>query len=61
MRLPALLLLALVFMPTLIHAQGELPAGDVIVTVRSEAGHPLAEAEVRIESQQAVTDARGSR
>ncbi len=59
MRRMALLVLAISCAPALLHAQGEPATGDVIATVQSESGSPLAEAEVRIASQQAVTDARG--
>jgi outer membrane receptor for ferrienterochelin and colicins len=59
MRLRTLLLFALSCGPTLLHAQGEPPTGDVIITVRSEAGAPLAEAEVQIESHQALTAPQG--
>ena len=56
MRLSALIGIALSCAPVLLHAQG---TGDVIATVRSESGTPLAEAEVSMESQQILTDARG--
>ena len=59
MRTPALLLLALSCAPSLLHAQGAAANGDVIATVRSESGTRLAQAEVRIESRQELTDARG--
>jgi iron complex outermembrane receptor protein len=55
MRLPALLVLAISCLPALLAAQ----TGEVIATVRSESGLPLADAEVRIESRQARTDTRG--
>src|SRR5215207_1752158 len=57
MRISVLLVFALSCAPSLLLAQGV--TGDVIATVRSEAGAPLAEAEVRIESEQALTDTRG--
>ncbi len=56
MRLSALAVIALSCAPALLLAQG---TGDVIATVRSESGTPLAEAEVSMESQQILTDARG--
>src|SRR5215218_4377908 len=59
MALLALLFFALSCAPALLLAQGVPSTGDVIATVRSEAGNPLAEAEVRIESEQALTDSRG--
>jgi len=59
MRTSALVVLALSCAPALLLAQGEPATGDVIVTVRSESGTPLAEAEVEIASHQALTDARG--
>jgi outer membrane receptor for ferrienterochelin and colicins len=59
MRTSALLVLALSSAPGLLRAQGEPATGDVIATVRSESGTPLAEAEVRIESRQTLTDTRG--
>src|SRR5688572_221080 len=59
MRTSALVVLALSCAPALLLAQGELATGDVIATVRSESGTPLADAEVRIESHQALTDTRG--
>jgi outer membrane receptor for ferrienterochelin and colicins len=58
-RTSALLVLALSGVPVLLHAQREPATGDVIATVRSESGSPLADAEVRIESQQTLTDTRG--
>jgi iron complex outermembrane receptor protein len=59
MRTSALLVLALSCAPALLLAQDEAATGDVIATVRSESGAPLADAEVRIESRQARTDTRG--
>src|SRR5919107_1529311 len=59
MQTPTLVVLALWCAPALLLAQGEPASGDVIATVRSEAGTPLAEAEVRIESHQALTDPQG--
>jgi iron complex outermembrane receptor protein len=58
MRTLTLVVLALWCAPALLLAQNE-PAGDLVVTVRSESGSPLAEAEVGVEAQQALTDARG--
>ncbi|HJR49878.1 MAG TPA: TonB-dependent receptor plug domain-containing protein, partial [Gemmatimonadales bacterium] len=59
MRISALLLFALSGVPALLLAQDPQATGDVVATVRSESGTPLAEAEVRIESQQALTDQQG--
>jgi outer membrane receptor for ferrienterochelin and colicins len=59
MRASALVFLALSCAPGLLFAQGDAATGDVIATVRSEAGAPLAEAEVRIGSHQALTDPQG--
>jgi outer membrane receptor for ferrienterochelin and colicins len=59
MRASTLLILALSCAPELLTAQAEPAAGDVVATVRSQAGTPLPEAEVRIESRQALTDADG--
>jgi outer membrane receptor for ferrienterochelin and colicins len=59
MRPSALLVLALSWAPALLLAQGEPAPGDVIVTVRSESGTPLADAEVRTETQQALSDPQG--
>jgi outer membrane receptor for ferrienterochelin and colicins len=59
MRSSALVFLALSSAPALLRAQAEPPTGDVVATVRSQSGTPLAEAEVRIESRQALTDADG--
>ena len=59
MRTSFLVLLALSCAPALLIAQGEPATGEVIATVRSEAGTPLAEAEVRAGTQQALTDPHG--
>ncbi len=59
MRTPALLLLAISCAPALLPAQAQPSTGDVVATVQSESGTRLAQAEVRIESQQELTDARG--
>ncbi len=59
MRTSALVVLILSCAPAHLLAQGEPPTGDVIVTVRSESGTPLAEAEVRSDGRQALTDAQG--
>jgi outer membrane receptor for ferrienterochelin and colicins len=59
MRISALLLFVFSYSPALLLAQDPQATGDVIATVRSESGTPLAEAEVRIESHQALTDPQG--
>ncbi|MDQ3672995.1 MAG: carboxypeptidase-like regulatory domain-containing protein [Gemmatimonadota bacterium] len=59
MRRLALLLFTLSCAPTFLFAQGDAAAGEVIATVQSETGTPLAEAEVAIESHQALTDPHG--
>jgi outer membrane receptor for ferrienterochelin and colicins len=56
----SILLLPLFYSPALVVAQTQPGTGDVITTVRSQSGTPLAEAEVRAEGQQqATTDAEG--
>jgi outer membrane receptor for ferrienterochelin and colicins len=52
-------LLVVAFAPASLLGQGEPTTGDVIVTVRSESGTPLVEAEVRSDGQQALSDAQG--
>jgi uncharacterized membrane protein len=59
MRNSALVLLALWLFPAPLLAQGESGTGNVAVTVQSESGTPLAEAEVRTGARHAVTDAHG--
>ncbi|MGH7509261.1 MAG: TonB-dependent receptor [Gemmatimonadales bacterium] len=59
MRTSALIVLALWCAPALLPAQDQQATGDVIATVRSESGTLLAEAEVRTDARQAVTDAQG--
>lgn len=59
MRRSTLAFLAVSCVPTLLRAQSPPDTGAVIATVRSEAGAPLADAEVRAESGQATTDADG--
>ena len=59
MRTSALLVIALSCAPALLLSQNPQPTGDVIATVRSESGTPLAEAEVRSDGQQARTDPQG--
>jgi iron complex outermembrane receptor protein len=60
MRTSALVLLVLLWCaPALLLAQGERATGQVNVTVQSESGTRLAEAEVRTESRQALTDVDG--
>ena len=59
MRTWILIILTLSCAPAVLLAQGDAATGDVIATVRRESGTPLAEAEVRIGSHQALTDTRG--
>ncbi|HEX6433993.1 MAG TPA: carboxypeptidase-like regulatory domain-containing protein, partial [Gemmatimonadales bacterium] len=59
MRISALLVLALSCAPALLFSQVQSPNGAVIATVRSESGASLADAEVRSETRQALTDAEG--
>jgi outer membrane receptor for ferrienterochelin and colicins len=59
MRTSLLLLLALSCAPALLLAQREGATGDVVATVRSESGTPLAEAEIRTDGWQTLTDAQG--
>jgi iron complex outermembrane receptor protein len=59
MRTSALMILILTCAPALLQAQGDSPTGDVVATVRSESGTPLAEAEVRTSGWQTLTDAQG--
>ena len=58
MRASALLVFALSCAPALLLAQGDT-TGNVIVSVQTEAGTPLAEAEVRTGHRMALTDAHG--
>src|SRR5215210_3632005 len=59
MRTSALMLLAVLRLPALLLAQNQQPTGNVIATVRSKSGAPLAEAEVRTDGQQTLTDPQG--
>ena len=59
MRTWTLVILAVSCGPALLLAQGDAATGDVIATVRSESGTPLAEAEVRTGAEQSRTDAHG--
>lgn len=59
MRTWTLAILALFCAPALLLAQVDAATGEVIATVRSETGTPLAEAEVRTKSRQTLTDPQG--
>jgi iron complex outermembrane receptor protein len=59
MRALALVVFAVAYLPELLLAQGDAGTSNVVATVRSESGTPLAEAEVRTETEQWLTDAQG--
>src|SRR3954469_19225126 len=59
MRRSTLVILALCCAPALLLGQNPPDTGVLIATVRSEAGAPLADAQVRAEGEQATTDAAG--
>src|SRR4051812_27281700 len=57
MRRSTLVILALSCAPALLRAQSPADTGAVLATVRSEAGSPLSDAEVRADGEQTTTDA----
>jgi L-ascorbate metabolism protein UlaG (beta-lactamase superfamily) len=59
MRASALLVFTLWCLPAVLLAQGDAATGEVVATVRTESGAPLAEAEVRSDSSGTLTDAQG--
>src|SRR4051812_21430359 len=59
MRRSTLVILALSCAPALLLGQNPPDTGVLMATVRSEAGAPLADAQVGAEGDQATTDAQG--